>query len=426
MALEYNSFAGSSPNNYYRDLAQAFVNESWNNTAAKTPENGGDVYEQNEVGSECYHKIEAWVKTTVGDITTGLKDSGDFLKIYFRDINHTVVRGLYYKFYNSYWICNEFGHFNGIAQDCGLRRCNNFLSIIDPENGAVFSIPCIVDYDMSSPSSQVSRYIITPNNHAIVMVQGNTDSLRLFKTNTRYILGGRPFKLYAYQNALNLNLSTDYDTLLYLDLYLDEVHDGDDFENGVAYNGDYNYTIKINSAEMALSAGSIGALTVDVMLNGKEVDKGVVWSSSNADVVTIDQDGNYTIVGETGQTADIIVALNGNETVTDNIKITVGAQAVEPKIYFDPAFDKIREFQTIEFNVLMSIGGNEYVETNAMVSLDATAREYLSVKRTVTGWVLTCNKRSSESLTMTVTVVDKTHNINKTQQFEIQAVSMMG
>lgn len=426
MPIEYSTIGGASPNDYYRDLAQSFIDQSWTNNAAKTPENGGEIKEQAGIGSDEYKIIDAWVKTTVGDVTTGMRDSGDFLKIYFRDIDHIVARGLYYQFYNSWWICNEFGHFNGIAQDCGLRRCNNVLKIVDPENGSVFSTPCVVDYDMSSPSAQVSRYIITPNNHATVMVQGNVNTLRLFKTNTRYVLGGRPFKLYGYQNALNLNLTTDYDTLLYLDLYLDEIHDGDDLVNGVAYNGDYNYKVKINSTDMTLSAGSTGTLTVDVVLNGKEVDKPVIWQTSDCKVVTIDQNGNYTVVGEVGQSADIAVMLSGNKSVTDSIKITIGEQVVEPKIYLDPAFDTIREYQTIEFDVKIGIGGNVLATTGAMVSLDSEAREYLSVKRTTSGWALTCNKRSPEPLTMTVIVVDKTYAINKTQQFDIQAVSMMG
>lgn len=426
MPIEYNTIGGATPNDYYRDLAQSFINQSWTNNAAKTPENGGEIKEQAGIGSDEYKIIDAWVKTTVGDVTTGMRDSGDFIKIYFRDIDHIVVRGLYYQFFNSWWICNEFGHFSGIAQDAGLRRCNNVLKIVDPENGSVFSVPCVVDYDMSSPSAQVSRYIITPNNHAAVMVQGNVNTLRLFKTNTRYVLGGRPFKLYGYQNALNLNLTTDYDTLLYLDLYLDEIHDGDDLVNGVAYNGDYNYKVKINSTDMTLSAGSTGVLTVDVVLNGKEVDRPVVWKTSNPEIVTIDQNGNYTVVGEVGQSADIAVMLSGNKSVTDSIKITIGEQVVEPKIYLDPAFDTIREYQTIEFDVKIGIGGNVLATTGAMVSLDSEAREYLSVKRTTSGWALTCNKRSPEPLTMTVIVVDKTYAINKTQQFDIQAVSMMG
>ena len=423
MAIEYNSVGGNSPNDYYCGLAQAFMNASWENTAAKTPENGGEIFEQDEIGSKDYHKIDAWVKTTVGDVTSGLRNSGDFLKVYFRDIEHIVPRGLYYKFFNSWWICNDFGHFSGIAQDCGLRRCNNALKIIDPENGSVFGVPCVVDYDMSSPSSQVSRYIITPNNHATVMVQGNDDTLRLFKTNTRYILGGRAFKLYAYQNALNLNLDTNYDTLLYLDLYLDELHDGDDLVNGVAYNGDYNYKVKINSKPMTLPNGATGTVTADVALNGAEVNKTITWSTSNAEVLTIDQNGKYTVVGADGQTADIIATLSGNEDVKDSATITVGAQSVNPKIYLDPAFDKIREYQTIEFDVKVAIGGVEIKPDTVRVNADS---EYLAVKQITSGWQLTCVKRSSSPLTMTVTVVDKTYLIKQTAEFDIQAVSMMG
>lgn len=423
MPIEYSTIGGATPNDYYRDLAQSFINQSWTNNVAKTPENGGEIKEQAGIGSDEYKIIDAWVKTTVGDVTIGMRDSGDFLKIYFRDIDHEVFRGLYYQFFNSWWICNEFGHFSGIAQDAGLRRCNNVLKIVDPENGSVFSAPCVVDYDMSSPSVQVSRYILTPNNHATVMVQGNVNTLRLFKTNTRYVLGGRPFKLYGYQNALNLNLTTDYDTLLYLDLYLDEIHDGDDLVNGVAYNGDYNYKVKINSADMILSAGSTGTLIVDVVLNGKEVDRPVVWETSNPEIVTIDQNGNYIVVGEIGQSADIIVVLNDNEAVTDSIKITVGEQVVEPEIYLDPAFNKIREYQTIEFDVKVSIGGVEIKPDTVRINADS---EYLAVKQTSSGWQLTCVKRSSAPLTMTVTVVDKTYLIKQTAEFDIQAVSMMG
>ena len=171
--------------------------------------------------------------------------------MYFRDIHHRCKRGQYYKFDDCIWIVNDYSQFNGIAQDVGVRRCNNVMRIIDPMTGDVFSVPCVVDYDMTSPSTQVSRYVITPNNHAIVKVQGNDDTLRLFKINTRYMFGGRPFKLYAYQNTLNYSSTDEKPTYLELDLYLDEVHDGDDIENGLAFNETGAYSESVSEQELS-------------------------------------------------------------------------------------------------------------------------------------------------------------------------------
>lgn len=94
MLTDYGKFTTGVPNDYYNELAQAFIDESWSNTAAKTPENGGEILEQDAIGVDKFHCIEAWVKATVGDVTAGQRDSRDFLKLYFRDINHKCVRGL--------------------------------------------------------------------------------------------------------------------------------------------------------------------------------------------------------------------------------------------------------------------------------------------------------------------------------------------
>ena len=431
MAIDYNSYAGATPNDYYRDLAQAFIDASWDNTAAKTPENGGEILEQNGIGSSEYTSIEAWVKTTVGDITSGLRDSGDFIKIYFRDIEHTVPRGLMYKSHNSWWICNDFGHFGGIAEDAGLRRCNNFLRMIDPENGAVFTIPCVVEYDMASASVQVSRYIITPNNHAVVMCQGNSDTLRLFKTNTRFILGGRPFKLTGYQNALNLNLETEYDTLLYLDMYLDEIHDGDDLTNNIADNGEYRYAVSINADDFTVTTGVNGMITADVTLNGREVDRELIWTSSDSNIVSVDADGKYNVLGNAGESAVITVSLKDNVQVFDVVMITIAnEEASTASIYLDPAFDKIREYQTVDFNVYASYGGVEYTPADIELSLDANktvmSNDYLVITKNNAGYTISCSKRSKEAQTLYVHVSNQTPVFEASARFAIEAVSMMG
>ncbi len=413
------------PNDLYRDLNQAFIDEQWENTSARYTIFQQDLDENGNFVKNGFSEIEVWLNYVVGQ-GTSMRNGHDFVQISFRDINQFTIRGRYYKFENNYWLTTFDDEHDSLAKSIVARRCNNVLRIVDPLTGAVFSAPCAVDYDMSSPSSQVSRYIITPNNHAVVIVQGNEDTRRLFKINTRYILGGRPFKLYAYQNAIYDSATAQDSTLLYLDLYLDEIHDKDDLVNGIADNGTYDYEVKINSIDMTLSSESTGVLTADVMLNGEEVDRTIVWSTSNSDVVTIGQNGEYNVIGEVGQNADIIATLDGNSDVNDVITIAIGEQVVEPRIYLNPAFDTIREYQTIEFNVGVSIGGNEIKPETIMVSLDTQAKNYLAVKQTASGWALTCNKRSPVPLAMTVTVVNKTYMIKKAQEFEIKAVSMMG
>src|SRR5699024_1561447 len=207
---------------------------------------------------------------------------------------------------------------DGLEKALAVRRCNNIMKIVDPENGSIFSIPCVIDYDMTSPSQQVSSYIITPNNHATVMVQGNSDTLRLFKLNTRYMFNGRPFKLLAYQNAIWQDLQNQTPTLLYLDLYLDELHDKDDIVNGLAYNGEYNYTIQINASDMDLLIGSQGILTAIVTLNGQEVERNVVWQSSSSSV-KINNQGEYQVTGNIGDNVIIGAVLQGNIAVMDTI-----------------------------------------------------------------------------------------------------------
>ncbi len=412
-------------NDLYRDLNQAFIDEQWENTSARYTIFQQDLDENGNFVKDGFSEIEVWLNYVVGQ-GTSMRNGHDFVQISFRDINQFTIRGRYYKFENNYWLTTFNDEYDSLARSIVARRCNNALRIVDPLNGAVFSAPCAVDYDMSSPSSQVSRYIITPNNHAVVIVQGNEDTRRLFKINTRYILGGRPFKLYAYQNAIYGNATAQDSTLLYLDLYLDEIHDKDDLVNSIADNGTYDYEVKINSTDMTLSSESTGVLTADVMLNGEEVDRTIAWATSNHDVVTIDQNGRYNVIGEVGQNADIIATLDGNSDVNDVITITTGEQVVEPRIYLNPTFDTIREYQTIEFDVGVSIGGNEIKPETIMVGLDTQAKNYLAVKQTASGWALTCNKRSPAPLTMTITVVDKTYMIEKAQEFEINAVSMMG
>lgn len=435
MSLEYfeNSLQAGliqSPNDYYRDLQQAFIDDQWDNTSTKY-----EIYQQRldcqgNFTDDCFEKIEVWMNYVVGQ-GTSTRNGHDFVQLAFRDIDHITIQGRYYQFENNFWITTFDDEHDSLTKTVVVRRCNNYLRIVDPNNGSIFSIPCAVDYDISSPSSQVSRYVVTPNNHATVIVQGNEDTLRLFKINTRYILGGRPFKLYAYQNALLNTMDAQATTLLYLDLYLDEIHDKDDLENSVADNGDYEYQVQINAQSMVLNTGASGTLEADVTLNGIEVERTILWDSSDCKIVDIDETGKYEVIGEVGQSAEITAYVEGNEQAFDTVSITVvDESSASPEIYIDPVFDKIKEYQTIDFDVYAFYLGNKYKPTQVNISLDEYKQimnnENLVIKQTTAGWQIQCLKRSQSEQYLWVEVSNDLPSFKQKTKFAIKAISMLG
>ena len=431
MSLPYfeNALSGGylqTPNDYFRDLQQAAVDNLFDCTSAKYT-----VQEQDAIGAPTYHNIDVWLDYIVGTTSSGVKNGHDFTQLMFRDIDHETIQGLYYIFDNNYHISYFYNKYDGLEKALAVRRCNNAMRIVDPENGSVFSIPCVIDYDMTSPSQQVSSYIITPNNHATVMVQGNADTIRLFKLNTRYMFNGRPFKLLAYQNAILYDLQNQVPTLLYLDLYLDELHDKDDIENGVAYNGEYDYAIQIDADDMELTNGSTGTLTATVTLNGAEVDSNVVWSSSNTTVVSIDSNGQYQVIGDSGTSAIITATLEGNTIVTSFITIqVVDEQSIQPLVTINPLFSKIRQFESITFTIEVIYGSTLVTPETIQLSLSSTGQvlsnKYLTITQSGSQYTITANVIAPEPQVLCVTVQNTTPSFQATQQFTLNVVSMLG
>lgn len=424
--LDIDSGMLNQPNEKYRELQQAYIDQEWDNTTSRYI-----VKEQIDFGSSIYSDIEVWIDYVVGLGSRGTTNGDDFKRLIFQSIDHEIKRGLYYQFDDNYWITYFTDAYNSIIKDCGIRRCNNVMRIIDPENGSIFSIPCVIDYDMTSPSQQVSSYIITPNNHATVMVQGNADTLRLFKLNTRYIFGGRPFKLLAYQNALIDESIAPTPTLLYLDLYLDELHAEDNIENQLADNGSYQYAIEIDSANMELTNGATGILTASITLNGEEVNREVVWSSNDSNIVTIDSQGNYQVVGTEGQSCTITATLQGNTSVTASIQIAiVGTESLQAKIIIEPTFSKIRQYETVEFAVKANYGSQLYEPSDVVVSLSENSivlsNQYLSIQGDQGSYQITGLQIAPTLQILYVSVQNDTPAFTATGQFQIEVTSMMG
>lgn len=406
-----------TPNDAYRGAQQAFIDDQWENTVVETV-----VEEQDYIGANTYHKIHVWMSKVIGTTTTFMKNGTDYRSLMYKELDYFPERGTYFKYDNNYWISDFVNPSDGVVGNNTIRRCTNFLRIVDPENGSIFTAPCVLDYDMTSPSVQVSNAIITPNNHAIVIVQANPDTMRLFTYNKRFIIGGRAFKLTAYQNALMANVEEKKPTILYLDLSLDELHDGDDLVNQVANNGIYDYAIILNRSDFTIpdTTESIDIVAY-ATLNGEQIDRPILWCSNNNSVVTI-KDGKLQVVGK--GVATLRAWLKGNYEVYAEVKITVAdKQEIVPVVIMENAFDSIRQFEIkyAQFSV------NSEKLTNLICILD---------KGVIDNNVL---RLSSDSSTMTVECLNPSKDVQTmyvegdtesyghvSAQFNIKALSMMG
>lgn len=411
------------PDEYYREMQQSFYDSQWDNSSAVK-----EIEEQDFIGSKTFHKIEAWINKVIGTTTTFAKNGEDYRQLIFRNIDKKNIRGIYYKFYDNIWIADFQNPSEGLVSDTTVRRCNNALRMIDPDNGSIFSIPCVIDYDMTSPSQQTSSYIITPNNHAIVYVQANEDTLRLFKLNTRFMLNGRPFKLLAYQNALYQDINTPKPTVLYLDLYLDEIHAQDNIEKQLAYNGDWNYQLVTSYETLNVLENEEGKIDISVLLNDSPIEgKNIKYKSLNPNIVQIDKDGNYNAVGKIGEATTIIAWLDGNKEVNIQVQFNIQESIQnDPIIIIEPYYEKIRQYETIELEVKVKYGNEIIIPSDISIELNNETSKYLTCSIENSKLRLTCLKISQNEQEFTININNQDPQFNISQLYKIKCVSLMG
>lgn len=347
-----------SPNQDYRSGLQAIVNAQWDNTTTRYV-----IEREIEIGSCKYEPIQAYINHVINESTTGRKNGDDFRKLIFKKVsqggfhNDEVdnVRGEMYRFNDNYWVTTFTDSYNGESLSVIVRRCNNFAKYIDKVTGDIISIPCILDYTATSAAPKYTEDIVTPDNHVTLIVQGNEKTIP-WKQNQRFIFNGRPFKVTGFNDYMQNEYVDQNTTILYFDLYLDEIQPTDDIENNIANRFEYNYTMNILQDNFSVVTGSTGNLKAEVKLNGEVVNRPLFWRCKPRNAATIDNEGNYTILAETGTEIEFSVVMSKYKTV----QATVMCQVVESlpsvrNLVIEPVIESIPQAQTRIFEVSVYI-----------------------------------------------------------------------
>lgn len=354
----YLKNVSQTPEEAYRENAQAYVDSVWENTFLLA-----DVEEETEVGSDEYSQINVR-KTTITEYSTNMfKNADDNRRLTFKDCNHKVTRGLKYKFDDNFWIAYSDTDEENVYSQISIKRCNNELKWIDKYNGAILSEPCSIGEESSGTNPVVNKGLQVASGRTILMVQGN-DNTDLLNENQRFIISGIPYKLNAYNNYAQNNYIDKHANLLWFYLQRDVEHPSDDIENGIANRFDYTYKVNINQDSFEQTNGYVGKLTADVTLNDDNVDREIVWEAN--EYATISQDGTFTLVGNIGDVATIKAYINGNPYNYDSIDIKIVDSIVDKlDIIISPLYTEIGEYEIIKFNV--SLYKNNVKQNNPII-----------------------------------------------------------
>ena len=199
-------------------------------------------------------------------------------------------------------------------------------------------------------------------------------------------------------------------TILYIDLYLDEIQPSDDIENNVANRYEHTFSIMIQDGEFEVVQGGSGRLQAIVMRDNEQLSIPLQWWVVPSESATIDKNGNYQISDdvELGSKIEFHVATSQYKTVQDEAICTVVETVTEKKeIVITPVFTQVRQGNVQIFEPMLMING---VKQNVDIVVTATGvkQGYYTLSKSDNTYALTCIKPTSDVLILTIEADDLT------------------
>ena len=414
----YLNNVAQTPNRDWRDTQQAFISEMFeNSTIVKR-----DVYEEGyPFDFKFVNNPECWVSTVL-DVTTGMvKNSDDYRSLYFKNIDHEVGRGRYFKWLDNYWIVYETTtHELETISTCNIRRCNNWLKWLT-DKGEVIQYPCVIEGDLTSANAQVAKTITQANSHINVIVQGNKDTLSIMK-NARVMFNHNVYKFYAINNYMQVDYVDDNAPLLFMDFYLDMEIDEDNVAENLADDLRNQYHVECNVGQLSGQIGDNGAIIPKVYHKNHIIDNARIEFISNDDnIITVDEEGNY-IMKNNGE-AIITVQILGNELSKIDIPIIVSdVPQLTYSIIVTPLVSQLRKGLSVTLSAKIVDNLNQEVVDVITLTPSGTDNKnnYTLVDNGNNTWLLTNNLQSVIPLTLTFS--NTTYDVETSMDIQLRAM----
>lgn len=343
--------ASSSQNEWINDF-QALLDDQF--------QNAHDVFtieEETFFDSKVFQDIDVRINHIV-NTETGEKVGDDYKNILFKEYQHPVYLGRYYKFDDNYWLTINVDKIKSLTTSASVKRCNNVLRWID-KRGGLHEIPCSLDMRIleNRNYSTAGSSLVLPSGVVECITQLNNET-NLILPNQRFLFGNKDnwtvLKVQGggINNYNNINTSSnDSGGLLRLTLALDFVNEQtDNIELGIAEYYQYSFIVNILNGDISGNIGNTIQLNHTVKLDDKIIDAPVVWSSSNDLVANVSTTGKVSFISN--GLAVIKCQVKDNSNYYDEIAVDVNtSQIVEDEILLSPNINYIYLGDDQEFDV---------------------------------------------------------------------------
>jgi len=283
------------------------------------------------------------------DANTGQKLGDDFKEIIFPDMIHPKGMGMRYLFDSNYWVTINTDYYHFVTASTVIRRCNNTLNWI-LSNGKVHQEVCVIEYADKNDTFEYRPSINIPRGDINVIAQYNQYT-KMIKVDDRFLFNGQAFRCRFVNNYLHNNtFDNDSTPLIYLTMIKDNISAEDDVLNNIANTNKYLYTLKINEEPFEQSIGYSGQLTATVKLNDNVITKPLIWSSSDINIATIDNNGNFILLSN--GVVSFSCSIQDNLSINDFVNITVDVlPIVEKQVIITPNQLQIIQEKYVDYTV---------------------------------------------------------------------------
>lgn len=254
-----------------------------------------------------------------------------------------VPRGAKFVNMGSTWLVTNPINISGSDGMCVVQRCNTTWNHLD-WYGNVVKEPIVFETEIlraNAPDPQYNMVIV--KGYFNVKCQYNDDTAQI-NDNARMILGSSCYVVSGFSDFEH-EFTGDYDSVHFLEFTIrkDEVDATiDDMANHVAGGLTFTWDTVVNG-KPSMQVGDTEMFSVSSVRCGESVSDTpehpitYMWESSDESIVTVDEYGNVTAVGE--GTCTVRVVLEQNNTWHINYEITVVAAGQTGPIGFAETID---------------------------------------------------------------------------------------